>query len=171
MSKNKQLKFLPSWVGHLACQVSAHENSRNGVTGHAAERGRSGWKSRQALYRSKCRDRNTGKLSPAADGASPWALGAGTPPLGALLSAMLGGVLLGDAPAPSSPWPKAPRLGHPPCLLLPGMGVPSTPGAGPAPPWPRWRSRPFLSRLAGKGAFFGLCFCHLAFKCNGISPC
>lgn len=87
LSKNKLLKLLPSWVGDLACQVSAHENSHNRVTGHAAERGRSGWKSRQALYHFKHQDRNTGELSPAATGVSPWVLGTGTPLPGAPLGA------------------------------------------------------------------------------------
>lgn len=154
MSKNERLKLLPSWVGDLACQVSAHENSHNRVTGYAAERGRSRWKSRQALYHFKHQDRTTGELSPAADSASLRVLDAGMPPLGTPLGAMLDGALLSDAPAPSSPQPEAPWPGRAPCPLLPGVGIPSVPGAGPAPRQPPWRSCPLLFPLGWEGCFF-----------------
>lgn len=146
MSKNKRLKLLPSWVGDLACQVSAHENARNGVTGHAAERRSSGWRSRQALHHLRRQDRNVGALSPAPP-RRRWAL-----PCIRSVPRSMGSAERHTGPFLPAAWGAGAGLS--PCPLLPGVGVPSAPGAGPAPRWPRWRGRPLLLPLGWGRCFF-----------------
>lgn len=81
-------------------------------------------------------------------------------------------VQLGDfaerCTGPRSPVPVA---GLSPCPLPPGTSVPSMSSTHPAPNSPAGPVTPFSFRLAGDGAFFGLCCCHLAFKCNEITRC